>query len=122
MVRLFLVNSGFLLLAAANLAAQPRLNLPDPTRPFVSIAKPAQSPEVEKSNASKKTGVLTMTRISVNERVAVINGQAVREGEDVDGMKIIRIRANEVEYRRRGQKGIIRLNSGNMLRPIKENN
>ena len=81
------------------------MDLPDPTRP-PSMSHASVAPRAERSAAA---GVpqLDSILISPSRRVAVIEGQIVREGDSVAGARIISIRPYSV--RLRGGKGLFTL-------------
>lgn len=68
-------------------AAPAQARLTDPTRPPPSLGVGGQA---------ERPFDLTSTLVSPRRRVAVINGQVVREGGRIDGMTVVRIRADRV--------------------------
>jgi MSHA biogenesis protein MshK len=70
--------------------------LRDPTQPPPGVA-----------NMQAKQGqalVVTSIIISANRRIALINGQFVKEGENIAGSKVIAIKRDYVELSSQGQK------------------
>jgi hypothetical protein len=82
-----------MLCAVSPAAAQDRA-LRDPMQPFVPTADAAGV------NAVPRGPRLTGVFISANRRVAVIDGELYREGDEVRGLKIIAIEPNSVSLRR----------------------
>jgi len=83
----------FLLYAVSPAAAQERA-LRDPMQPFVPTA------DATGVNAVPRGPRLTGVFISANRRVAVIDGELYREGEEVRGLKIVAIEPTSVSLRR----------------------
>lgn len=69
--------------------------LSDPTRRFDTALTAA---------ASEGGWVLQSTRIASNQRLAVINGQTVREGERVGNARVLRIDNGQVQLIEDGQR------------------
>ena len=82
------------LLAALPLCAHASVELPDPTRPSFA------------SDTVVRTGVefkVTAIFVSDQRRHAVINGQVVTIGDQVDGAKVIEIREDGLDLFYRGE-------------------
>ena len=74
------------------LAADPPLG--DPMRPYSPASSAAESQRA--ARPFTLSGVL----ISPQRRVAVINGTLYREGDTVNGARVVRIESNSVQLRR----------------------
>ena len=90
---------------ALMLLALAAMDLPDPTRPPSML----QTPVAQTGEPSSAAGVphLDSILISPSRRVAVIEGQVVREGDRIAGAQILSIRPYSV--RLRGLKGLFTL-------------
>jgi hypothetical protein len=107
--RAFLIASaaGFAVTAAG---AQERALL-DPMQPV------ARAPVTIGGRADARGPKLTGIFISANRRVAVIDGELYREGDEIGGLKIDRILADSVSLRRGNEAIAIRLSAeGNHAR------
>lgn len=104
------------LLCAASVHAE----LGDPTRP-PDYKKQAELPRAAAAAAEK--WALTSVLISPRRRVAVVNGQAVQEGDTVGSSRIVRIRTSEVLLQRGGDRFVVSLLPGavKITRPEKNN-
>lgn len=97
-------------LLPAQLAAT---GLPDPTRPPSRHAgKHVSSPVSEASQWH-----LTMTRISGNDRVAVINDRLVSVGGRVDGARVLAIRPAAVLLEKADGRFTVQLSRASVKRP-----
>jgi len=84
-----------LLLACGAAAAQDGLG--DPTRPTpLRAAAPVEA-------AAAPQWRLQSTLVAAQRRVAVINGRTVREGETVDGARLVEVRPDGVSLERAGR-------------------
>lgn len=72
--------------------------LRDPTRPY--SGKPG-IPEVMPARAAKFS--VTAILVSENRRVAIVNGQHVSEGDQVDGATVVEILAQSLRLKLRGK-------------------
>lgn len=90
------------LVAFASFAEETRLS--DPMRPF----EPAESSAVEQPRTASPYS-LTAVLVSSARRVAVINGRACREGDEVDGAIVTRIDERSVALERAGRETVLRL-------------
>ena len=84
--------TAYLVTGALALAADPPLG--DPMRPY-SPASPAAGDQ-RAARPFRLTGVL----IAATRRVAVINGALYREGDTVNGARVVRIERDSVQLRR----------------------
>jgi hypothetical protein len=82
----------FALLACA-LAARAE-SLPDPTQPPQAAATLSATPGMSAGSGGGYT--LTSIRVSGNTRRALLNDKWVRQGERVDGARVVAIRETEV--------------------------
>jgi MSHA biogenesis protein MshK len=94
------------LLAAAGLQAQAQA-LQDPTRPPAAAMAPSASPAAA-SNAPRLQSIL-VGREAGGRRLAVIDGETVRLGEQFHGARVARIGDNEVELVRGKERQVLRL-------------
>lgn len=82
-------------------AADPFVNLPDPTRP--SGWHDGGGPTV------KQGLILQGTTVFANRRVAVINGQRLRVGDQVQGARVVEVQPFQVRLQRAGRDIVLRL-------------
>lgn len=93
----FIIFTVFLMLASTTHAGQ------DPMRPPSWIK---QKPSV----SVKSKGIrLQQILISKDRKIAVINNQVLKEGQTIAGMKITKIEAEQVIFRRAGVNKVIKL-------------
>jgi len=83
------IATGLLLLTVSAAAA----DLTDPMRPLVV---PAATPSTESGDTPPAVWHLQGIRIDLRRRSALINGQSVAVGEDVDGAKVLKIENDSV--------------------------
>lgn len=83
---------AFAVLALA-LGARAGVDLPDPTRPEIAAAAPAEA------DAAISRFELRAVLIGSSRRVAVINGHAVGVGDSVNGAQVLSIEAGRVRIR-----------------------
>lgn len=96
------------LAAGAGLAAATpdATRLPDPMQPpFVAAASAAPEAGVEKPVSYQLQG----TRLDARNRNAVINGQLVKEGEQIDGATVLKISKTSVVIETGEQPSTLRL-------------
>lgn len=83
------------------LAADPPLD--DPMRPYIPAAPTAGGQRV--ARPFTLTGVL----IAATRRIAVINGSLYREGDTIDGARVVRIEPSSVQLRRGSEDLLLQL-------------
>lgn len=93
---------ALLLTGAAH--AQP---LQDPTKPPAAATPVAAGPQAASSGPQLQS--ILIGRAAGGRHVAVIDGETVRQGESFRGAKVVRIRDNEVELVRGGERQVLRL-------------
>ena len=100
-----------LLIAACALPAAAQV-LRDPTRPPASMQQGAggRAASVPVSSEPKLQSVL-ISRQPGGRHVAVIDGETVRLGETVRGMRVARMTANEVELVRGRERRVLKLDA-----------
>lgn len=82
-------------------ATDPFANLPDPTRP---------SGWHEGGGSTVKQGLMLQgTTVFANRRVAVINGQRLGVGDQVQGAKVVEVQPFQVRLQRAGRDIVLRL-------------
>ena len=89
---IFRVATGLLLTIGVAVAA-PLEGLTDPMQPLIA---PAATPSQEASDAPPVVWQLQGIRIDTRRRSALINGQSVAVGEEVDGAKVLKIENDSV--------------------------
>ena len=87
-------------------AAPVNAELGDPTRP-PDYKKQAEPPQAEAVAVEK--WALTSVLISPQRRVAIVNGQAVQEGDTVESSRVVQIRTSEVLLQRDGKQIVVSL-------------
>lgn len=92
------------LLLAGGAHAQP---LQDPTKPPAAATLVAAGPQAATSGPQLQS--ILIGRAAGGRHVAVIDGETVRQGESFRGAKVVRIRENEVELVRGGERQVLRL-------------
>ena len=92
------------LLLAGAAHAQP---LQDPTKPPAAATPVAGGTQVASSGPQLQS--ILIGRAAGGRHVAVIDGETVRQGESFRGAKVVRIRENEVELVRGGERQVLRL-------------
>lgn len=98
--------AALILAAGAASAASP---LPDPTRP-PAAAMPASAPlDAAKPEAAPQLQSVLLGAAGVRGRIAVIDGQSVRVGENFRGARVVRIADSEVELQRGRARQVLRL-------------
>lgn len=87
--------------------AQPAAHaqLQDPTRPPAA----ASGGDAAALSAEPQLQSVLVSRQAGGRHVAVIDGETVRQGETFRGAKVVRIRENEVELVRGGERQVLRL-------------
>jgi hypothetical protein len=85
--------TGLLLLTIGAVVAAPLDGLTDPMQP---LAAPVAIPSTEASDAPPVVWQLQGIRIDTRRRSALINGQSVAVGEEVDGAKVLKIENDSV--------------------------
>jgi len=95
------------LLCAAGAHAQAQA-LQDPTKPPAAAAPGAAGGRAPVDNAPRLQSIL-VAREAGGRRLAVIDGETVRLGEQFHGARVARIGDNEVELVRGGQRQVLRL-------------
>ena len=77
--------------------------LRDPTRPYA--VAPVAAPTTAGAGAVTKVTRFSVTAILVSEkrRVAIVNGQQVSEGDQVDGATVVEILAHSLRLNLRGK-------------------
>ncbi len=88
-------------LAATSVAAP----LPDPTRPLAGLAEPARAPAIQPATA----WVLNAIVFGPDRRVALINGQAAAEGEQIGTARVVKIESGMVILRDGSREVTLRL-------------
>ena len=98
--RIWMFGLGLTAMSAAS-TADPFANLPDPTRP---------SGWHEGGGSTVNQGlVLQGTTVFANRRVAVINGQRLGVGDQVQGAKVVEVQPFQVRLQRAGRDIVLRL-------------
>ena len=92
------------LLLVGSAHAQP---LQDPTKPPAAATPVAAGPQAASSGPQLQS--ILIGRAAGGRHVAVIDGETVRQGESFRGAKVVRIRENEVELVRGGERQVLRL-------------
>jgi MSHA biogenesis protein MshK len=95
------------LLCAAGVHAHAQA-LQDPTRPPAAAALGRAGGQAPVDNAPRLQSIL-VARETGGRRLAVIDGETVRLGEQFHGARVARIGDNEVELVRGGQRQVLRL-------------
>lgn len=96
------VSALLLLLSGAPIhAAEPQLD--DPMRPYITPPRAANVQDA--ARPFTLTGVL----IAATRRVAVINGSLYREGDTINGARIVRIDPGSVRLQRGAENLIVQL-------------
>lgn len=98
--RTWMFGLGLTAMTAAG-AADPFANMPDPTRP-----SGWQDGGVSTVNQGL---VLQGTTVFANRRVAVINGQRLGIGDQVQGAKVVEVQPFQVRLQRAGRDIVLRL-------------
>jgi MSHA biogenesis protein MshK len=96
-----------LLLAAGAQAPVHAQALQDPTRPPAAAMAVAASPAA--SVAGPRLQSILVAREAGGRRLAVIDGETVRLGEQFRGARVVRIGDNEVELARGAERQVLRL-------------
>jgi MSHA biogenesis protein MshK len=94
------------LVAALNAAGAAEL-LRDPTRPTNEVPAARTAPATSSLRVSA-------VFISGERRVAIVNGQRVREGEVISGATVSKIEADKVSFTRKGDTLAVPLLNGGM--------
>lgn len=89
--------------------ASPALALEDPTRPS-GFQAPVEAPQPEVSFS------LDSIMIGGDKRLAVINGQMVREGQTLEQARVLRVAADRVVLSVDGQQRVLRWNIAPQVR------
>lgn len=89
---MYWVFSGILLLWAATSSA-----LPDPMAP-----PDYNAPKAAQAQQAKPVWVLNQIVLAAGRKVAVINGQALQEGEHWQGITLLKIEAEKVVVQEKG--------------------
>jgi len=87
------IATGLLLLTISAAAAPPLEGLTDPMQPLVA---PAATASTESGDTPPTVWQLQGIRIDQRRRSALINGQSVAVGEEVDGAKVLKIENDSV--------------------------
>lgn len=82
-------------------------SLQDPTKPPAAATPVAAGPLAASSGPQLQS--ILIGRAAGGRHVAVIDGETVRQGESFRGAKVVRIRENEVELVRGGERQVLRL-------------
>lgn len=96
--------AALLLLAATHAHAA---MLPDPMRP-PAAASGADATAANPSGAPRLQSIL-VARAAGGRRLAVIDGETVRQGESFRGARLVRVGADEVELVRGAERLVLRL-------------
>lgn len=100
-LQVWLFGLGLVALPLAG-AADPFANLPDPTRP--------SGWQESSGGATVREGLqLQSTRVSPHERIAVINGQRLAVGDQIQGATVTNIQSYQVQMQRGGRELTLRL-------------
>jgi MSHA biogenesis protein MshK len=96
--------------AGAGAAAQSAQALQDPTRPPAAASAPAQAGAGQSGTpAAPQLQAVRVGAAAGGLRIAVIDGESVRVGENFRGARVVRIADNEVELARGGERQVLRL-------------
>jgi MSHA biogenesis protein MshK len=83
--------------------------LQDPTRPPAAAMAAAASPAAAAAATGPRLQTILVGREAGGRRLAVIDGETVRLGEDFHGARVARIGDNEVELVRGKERQVLRL-------------
>ena len=86
--------------------------LPDPTRPANYIVESNEPVYVEVFSESPNEQIswtLSAVRISDKDKTAIVNGQLVRVGDEINDAKIVEIKSQSVVINHENKKLIVRL-------------
>lgn len=106
-----LVISTYLLLVSSGGFAEA---LPDPTRPYRYGAEIA----VEQIPHEKLQWQLSGIRINKDKRSAILNGKLVKEGDKLDGVVVMEIKASEVTLQQQDKRLVVKLLLSNIKKPV----
>jgi len=87
--------------------------LVDPTRP----PDYRRAPPAVELPLGNDVWVLTGVKLAAGERLALLNGELVRPGAEVDGARVVAIRAAEVVLDKQGQRITVPLLERDVKRP-----
>ena len=101
-----------LAVAVLCLASPARAELPDPTRPpGISPDAPSAAPSAPREPR------LTSIVVAPERRLAVIDGQPVRVGDEIAGARVVTIQPERVRLRRGDETITLRLGGASVKRP-----
>jgi hypothetical protein len=101
-----------LLLAATARGAEPAMH--DPTQPFrAAAAGESGAPATGPQPRFRLTAVL----VSPTRRVAVVNGKAVPEGQQIGGAEVLRIDGRSVQLREGNREFVVQLGDARASAP-----
>ena len=86
--------------------------LPDPTRPANYIVETGEPVYVEVFSENTKEQIswtLSAVRISDNDKTAIVNGELVRVGDEINQAKVVEIKSQSVVIDHEDKKLIVRL-------------
>lgn len=101
----------FLLLAGAVHAAEPAMH--DPTQPFRAAAAGEAAPPSGPQPRFKLTAVL----VSPTRRVAIVNGKALQEGQQIGGAEVVKIDGRSVQLREGNREFVVQLGDARVSAP-----
>jgi len=83
--------------------AQTEAVLVDPTRP-PGYVEPAIAAQVAAEQSEVRTWSVSMIRVGARQRLAIVNGELVREGDQIGGVRVLKIEPRTVQLERRGKR------------------
>lgn len=98
------ICAGLIALVTTASALAEDLPLRDPMQPYRRV------PAADAAEAVARGFALSAVLISDSRRIAVINGDLRREGDEIDGARLIRIEPFSVRLRRGGEELVVPLN------------
>jgi hypothetical protein len=101
-----------LLIAGSVFAAEPAMH--DPTQPFRAAA--AGEPAAPASGREPRFKV-TAVIVSPTRRVAIVNGKAVQEGQQIGGAEVVKIDGRSVQLREGNREFVVQLGDARASAP-----
>ena len=88
--------------------------LPDPTRPYRYGSEIAITQLPDEKVEWRLSGI----RIRENTRTAILNGRLVREGDELDGARVMEIRPAEITLQQEEKRLVVKLLYSDIKRPV----
>jgi len=88
---------------ALNALAESPGALVDPTRP-PGYVEPAVAAQVAAERSAVQTWSVSMIRVGAHQRFAIVNGELVREGDELGAARVVRIGPRGVQLEQHGKR------------------